>query len=107
MTEAEIDALLRAESQLRIATLGPGTGINLTPMTFGWAGGKVYLHSGKDGTLIRAWTCRVMGDTFGFDATGMGDVDGDGATDFLLTSAWSGIRGVKSGRVFVLAGDRS
>ena len=68
------------------------------------AGGKVYVYSGKDGTLLRTWTCRVMGDTFGFDATGMGDVDGDGHIDFLLTSAWSGIRGAKSGRMFLLAG---
>ncbi len=68
------------------------------------AGGKVYLHSGADGSLIRTWTCRIMGDTFGFDATGMGDVDGDGKIDFLLTSAWSGISGVKSGRVFLVAG---
>jgi len=48
------------------------------------SGGKVYLYSGKDGSLIRAWTGKVMGETFGFDATGMGDVDGDG----LLEMAW-------------------
>ena len=69
------------------------------------AGGKVYLYSGADGREIRAWTCRVMGDTFGFDATGMGDVDGDGGIDFLLTSAWSAVRGPKSGRMFLVAGE--
>lgn len=68
------------------------------------SGGKVYLYSGADGTLLRAWTCRVMGDTFGFDATGLGDVDGDGTIDFLLTSAWSAITGPKSGRMFVVSG---
>lgn len=39
----EIDVLMREESRLRIATIGPGDEINLTPMTFGWAGGKVYI----------------------------------------------------------------
>ena len=68
------------------------------------SGGKVYLFSGKDGGLIRAYTCRIAGDTFGFDATGIGDVDGDGSIDFLLTSAWSGINGFQSGRVFVISG---
>ena len=68
------------------------------------AAGKVYLYSGKDGTLIRAWTSKIMGETFGFDATGLGDVDGDGTIDLLLTSAWSTIRGAKSGRVWVVSG---
>lgn len=68
------------------------------------SGGKVYLYSGKDGTLKRGITCRVPGDTFGFDATGIGDVDGDGTIDFLLTSAWSSINGFRSGRMFIVSG---
>jgi len=68
------------------------------------SGGKVYLYSGKDGSLMRAYTCRIPGDTFGFDATGIGDVDGDGVIDFLVTSAWSGINGFHSGRVFIISG---
>ena len=44
LTDAEIDALMRSESRLRIATIGPGAEINLTPMTFGWAGGRVYIY---------------------------------------------------------------
>jgi hypothetical protein len=47
-----------------------------------------------------------MGETFAFDATGMGDVDGDGNIDFLLTSAWSAVNGTRSGRVFILSGAR-
>ncbi len=69
------------------------------------SGGKVYLFSGKDGSLIRAWTGKVPGETFGFDATGMGDVDGDGAIDFLLTSAWSAIHGSRSGRMYIVSGE--
>lgn len=69
------------------------------------SGGKVYLYSGRDGSLLDTWTGQVMGDTFGFDATGMGDVDGDGKIDFLLTSAWSAVSGPKSGRMFLIAGN--
>lgn len=43
LTPDEIDALMREESRIRIATIGPGHEINLTPMTFGWADGKVYI----------------------------------------------------------------
>jgi len=68
------------------------------------SGGKAYLYSGKDGSLMRTITCRIPGDTFGFDATGIGDVDGDGVIDFLLTSAWSGVKGFQSGRMFVISG---
>jgi len=68
------------------------------------SGGKVYLYSGKDGSLLRAITCKVPGETFGFDATGVGDVDGDGVIDFLLTSTWSGIKGYRSGRMFIISG---
>lgn len=70
------------------------------------SGGRIYVYSGKDRSLLRTITGRVMGETLGFDATGMGDVDGDGAVDFLVTSAWSAIHGGRSGRVYILAGDR-
>ncbi len=68
------------------------------------SGGKVYVYSGKDGELMSTYTCRVPGETFGFDATGMGDVDGDGTIDYLLTSAWSAINGSRSGRVLLVSG---
>ncbi|MDA7977853.1 MAG: FG-GAP-like repeat-containing protein [Pirellulales bacterium] len=68
------------------------------------SGGKVYLYSGADGALLTTWTCLQQGDTFGFDAQGIGDVDGDGRVDFLLTSAWSPARGPKTGRVLIIAG---
>ena len=62
------------------------------------SGGKCYLLSGADGRELATWTCKQAGDTFGFDAVGLGDVDGDGALDFLLTSGWSPARGAKTGR---------
>jgi hypothetical protein len=54
--------------------------------------GRVYLHSGKDGKLLRTFTSRIPGDAFGFDAVSLGDTDGDGADDLLTTAAWSGVR---------------
>ncbi|MEM7246220.1 MAG: FG-GAP-like repeat-containing protein [Acidobacteriota bacterium] len=68
------------------------------------SGGKVRLFSGKDGSVLRSWTGRLDGETFGFDATGMGDVDGDGSIDFLLTSAWSAVNGYRSGRMLLVSG---
>lgn len=65
--------------------------------------GRAYLYSGRDGRLMKSFTCRTPGDAFGFDAVTLGDVDGDGAADFLITSAWSGIHGFHSGRVFIVS----
>ena len=70
------------------------------------SGGRVYVYSGRTQKLLRTITCRTAGDTFGFDTTSLGDVDGDGATDFLITSGWSGVNGFQSGRLFVIAGER-
>jgi len=66
-------------------------------------GGRAYLYSGKDGHLIRTYTCRIPGDTFGFDAVTMGDIEGNGISAFLITSGWSGIHGYHSGRVFLIS----
>ena len=69
-----------------------------------WSGGRVRVYSGKDGHVLQSITGQVPGETLGFDAVGVGDVDGDGATDFLVTSAWSMVNGLRSGRVFIVAG---
>jgi len=66
-------------------------------------GGRAYLYSGKDGRLMKTFTCRTPGDSFGFDAVNLGDTDGDGTIDFLITSGWSGVHGFHSGRVFVVS----
>ena len=65
--------------------------------------GRAYLYSGRDGRLLKTFTCHTPGDTFGFDAVGLGDVDGDGTVDLLITSGWSGVTGHHSGRVFVIS----
>ena len=63
--------------------------------------GKAYLISSKQRKPLRTFTCRVHGAAFGFDAIGMGDTDGDGAADFLLTAAYDRER---TGRVFLISG---
>ena len=42
LTSAELDELMLLSWNMRIASVGPGTRINLTPLWFGWAGGKIY-----------------------------------------------------------------
>lgn len=44
LDEGQIEELMTTSWNLRIATVGPGSLINLTPMWFGWAGGRVYIY---------------------------------------------------------------
>jgi nitroimidazol reductase NimA-like FMN-containing flavoprotein (pyridoxamine 5'-phosphate oxidase superfamily) len=64
LSREEIDALLHREARLRIATIGPGAEINLTPMTFGQAGGKIYIYARgqKVANLRRNPTATVLVD---------------------------------------------
>jgi hypothetical protein len=67
------------------------------------SGGRAYLYSGKAGQLLKTYTSRIAGDTFGFDAVGLGDIDGDGSVDLLITSGWSAVHGFHSGRVLLIS----
>jgi hypothetical protein len=69
-----------------------------------WSGGRVQVLSGKDGHVLQDIVGAVPGETLGFDAVAVGDVDGDGAPDYLITSAWSGVNGLRSGRVYIVSG---
>jgi MYXO-CTERM domain-containing protein len=60
--------------------------------------GKLHLFSGSDGALLRTSTSTTAGETLGYDAVGIGDVNGDGAPD-LLAAAGS------ASRVYVIAGN--
>ena len=71
------------------------------------SGGKLYVHSGRDGHLLYSITGNVPGETLGFDTTGMGDVNGDGIPDFLVTSAYSVKNGFQSGRTLIISGRRT
>ena len=45
LSDEEIDDVMTDQWNLRIATIGPGTKINLTPMWFGWVQGKIYISA--------------------------------------------------------------
>ncbi|MGE0823558.1 MAG: pyridoxamine 5'-phosphate oxidase family protein [Candidatus Binatia bacterium] len=64
LEQQQIDDILLTEWNMRIATVGPGKRINLTPMWFGWAGGKVYTHGRgqKVINLRKDPTCTVLVD---------------------------------------------
>ncbi len=64
LTDDQIDEILRTQWNCRIASQGPGERINLTPMWFGWAGGKVYLtaRGQKVVNLRRNPACTVLVD---------------------------------------------
>jgi hypothetical protein len=44
LTAEELDELMSTSWNMRIATTGPGERINLTPLWFGWAAGRVYFY---------------------------------------------------------------
>ncbi len=66
--------------------------------------GKADIISGADGTVIRSFTSTTAGESFGFDAHGVGDVDGDGRLDFFVTAAYNGINGFHAGKCYLISG---
>lgn len=64
------------------------------------AAGKLEVFSGADGSLLRRLSSTTAGENLGFDAHGLGDVDGDGVPELVGTAATfdSG-----RGRVYVIA----
>jgi hypothetical protein len=51
------------------------------------AGGKAEVFSGATGDRLRLITSTTKGENFGFDAIGLGDTNGDGAKDLLVSAA--------------------
>ncbi len=64
LAEDQIDELMTSCWNCRIATIGPGTKINITPMWFGWAGGNIYIYGRgqKVVNLRRNPTCTIIVD---------------------------------------------
>ena len=64
LTEEQIEEVMTTCWNCRIATLGPGARINVTPMWFGWAGGKVYIYGRgqKVVNLRRNPSCTIIVD---------------------------------------------
>lgn len=44
LTPAELDELMAGSWNMRIATMGPGTRINMTPLWFAWVDGAIYTY---------------------------------------------------------------
>jgi nitroimidazol reductase NimA-like FMN-containing flavoprotein (pyridoxamine 5'-phosphate oxidase superfamily) len=64
LDDGQIEEIMTASWNCRIATIGPGSRINLTPMWFGWAGGKIYIYGRgqKIANLRRDPTCTIIVD---------------------------------------------
>ena len=64
LSDEQLEELMTSTWNMRIATIGPGTRINLTPMWFGWAGGKIYTagRGQKVVNLRRLGQCSVIVD---------------------------------------------
>lgn len=60
----ELDEIMLSSWNMRIATVGPGDRINLTPLWFGWANGKIYTYcrGQKVVNLRRNPNCTVLVD---------------------------------------------
>jgi hypothetical protein len=61
--------------------------------------GKIDVFSGRDGSRLRSITSLTGNEQLGFDAVGIGDVDGDHRVDLLATAA-------NGETVYVIAGER-
>ena len=67
--------------------------------------GSAFVFSGKDGSILREVRCNLEGDSFGFSTVGVGDLDDDGALEFMVSATNHDGAGVDRGRVYVIAGD--
>ena len=66
--------------------------------------GRASLYSGADGSLIRQFTATEDNFLFGVDAVPFGDLNGDGALDFLVAAVGSEADNL-FGAAFVIAGE--
>ena len=64
LSREQVDEIMAAQWTMRVATVGPGSRINLTPVWFGWAGGAVYFfgRGQKIVNLRRNPVCTVIVD---------------------------------------------
>ncbi len=64
LTAGQVDEIMAAQWTMRVATVGPGSRINLTPMWFAWAGGAIYFfgRGQKIVNLRRNPVCTVIVD---------------------------------------------
>ena len=101
LTDEELDELMTSAWNMRVATTGPGQRINLTPLWFGWAGGRIYFYARgqKIVNLRRSPQCTVLvdrnerfpelqGAMFQGRATVLEDADAEAADPHLEGARW-------------------
>jgi FG-GAP-like repeat/FG-GAP repeat len=66
-------------------------------------GGKVYIHSGKNGSVLHTITGTIEQDALGVDALGVGDLNDDGALDYMLTAVGNDFNGDDVGHIYIVA----
>ncbi|MCH8822857.1 MAG: FG-GAP repeat protein [Planctomycetes bacterium] len=69
------------------------------------AAGKTFVFSGRDGSILRTITGTIESDRQGWSTVGIGDVNNDGAIDFMISSVGNDDGGTDVGRVYVIAGE--
>jgi hypothetical protein len=66
--------------------------------------GVVRAFSGADGNVLHEWLGEAPGDSFGKDARGIGDHDGDGVQEILIGAPNHDAAGQDAGRAYVFSG---
>ncbi len=66
--------------------------------------GRATVFSGRTREVLQVITSTTANENFGVDALGLGDVDGDGRTDFVVTAVGLSFAGVAPGTAYVVAG---
>lgn len=77
--------------------------IRALPLIFAVAATPAYGRFVEQVEVIHEIHGEAAGAGFGIGNGDAGDVNGDGVIDLLITSAWSGVKGEKSGRIWVLS----
>lgn len=70
----------------------------------GYFHGRVTLHSGFDGSVLRAFVGPIQDDRLGESVSGAGDVDQDGVPDIVLGAPGRGVSGYRFGAAFIQSG---
>jgi hypothetical protein len=65
-------------------------------------GGKVYVHSGADFSLLHTVTGAIEGDALGVDALWVGDVNDDGQPDYMVTGVGNDFNGADVGHMYIV-----
>ncbi len=66
--------------------------------------GDVEVRSGRTGTVMLTIVGESAGDFFGYDADGIGDIDGDGIEDLVIGAPFRDEGGTDAGKVYVVSG---